>query len=106
PHPPLGRPQGAPKLLADNLRQGRAGVLSDLHFAGVDCDGAVLADVQPGADLLRRGWTRSAPAASSLFLRACLRDHRDDDNTASQQLEKLAAVEVESIRGTCQQLVA
>ena len=38
-----------------DLRKRGADVLADLHLAGIDRDQAVLADVQPGADFLRRG---------------------------------------------------
>ena len=41
------------QFLGDDLRERGADVLADLDLAGVDGDRAVLADVQPGADLLR-----------------------------------------------------
>ena len=42
---------GDAQFLGDDLRERRADVLADLDLAGVDGDRAVLADVEPGADL-------------------------------------------------------
>src|SRR5437879_6204441 len=54
-----GRDRGS-QLLRHDLGEGGADVLPHLYLARVDSDLAVLADVQPGADILRSARTSAA----------------------------------------------
>jgi hypothetical protein len=103
------------QLLGDDLRQRRPGVLSHLHFAGVHGDGAVLADVEPGADLLGRrrvpapAAAAASPAAPGFLLghgrRKIRRDDARDQDPAAQRPQKPAAVQAETVRRLGGQLV-
>ena len=99
------------ELLGDGLGQRGPDVLADLGLAGVDRDPAVLADVQPGADVLGRGTAAEAaapPAAGLLRLRfgGIPIQQVEDEESAAHRLEEVAAIELEPVGRALAQLVA
>ena len=76
---------GDAQLLGHRLRERRADVLADLDLAGVDGDRAVLADVQPGADLLRASRRRRRRAAAGLLGARPVGRASSDDEAAAER---------------------
>ena len=99
------------QLLGDGLGQRGADVLADLGLAGEDRDLAVLADVQPGADVLGRGAAAEPPppTAAGLLRRGfggVPVQQVEDEDAAAQRLQEVAAVELEPVGRALAQLVA
>src|SRR5262249_33603040 len=92
------------KLFRDGLSQGSADVLADFHFSGVNADCSVLADVQPGADLLRQ--RIAASRGVSGLLRTAAPEDREHDQPGSGQFEKVAATEIKMIGRRGREFVA
>ena len=86
----------------------RADVLADFGLAGVDGDLAVLADVQPGADVLRHGLAAASAAPAAAAGRLCFGvvEQVEDQDAAAQRLQEVAPVELELISRLLAQLVA
>src|SRR5262249_9230135 len=89
------------ELLGHGLGQGRADVLPDFRLARVDRDPAVLADMQPGADVLGQGRssTAAAPAPAPGWLRrgGPLFQQGQDEDPSSPRLQETATIQVEPI---------
>ena len=81
---------GGVQLFGGCLGERGAGVLADFHFAGVDGDGAVLGDVQPGADLFRHALVHAAPDAAAGFLGVTIVGNQNDDDAAADQGKEFA----------------
>ena len=92
---------GDVQLLGDGLGQRGPDVLADLGLAGVDRDLAVLADVQPGADVLRArtAAAAAAPTPAARLLRLGVVgvpiQQVEDEDAAAHRLEEVAAIELE-----------
>src|SRR5206468_11346444 len=89
--------EGHPQLLRHDLGQLGADVLAELDLAGEDGDGAVLSDVQPGADL--------SGEVSRLLSGRSLRDE-EDEQAGAQELEEAAPLQLEAVGGPFEELVA
>ncbi len=99
------------ELLGDGLCEGGPDVLPDLGFAGVHRDPAVLADVQPGTDVLGCGTAAEAaapPPARLLRLRfgGVPVQQVEDEESAAHRLEEVAAIDLEPVGGSLSQLIA
>jgi hypothetical protein len=87
------------------LRKRRTDVLPDFDLAGVNGNGAILADVKPRSDVLGAAATAAATTSTAGFLRKRALDEEHDYNACANRFEKIAATDSESIRGPRIQLV-
>ena len=75
----------------------RAGILADFHFAGVDGDGAVFGDVQPGGELRGPG-VASKTLGTARFLRQGVAvKNEQKQNAPAQHFEEITPLEIEAI---------
>jgi hypothetical protein len=102
-----GETVSAAQLIRDGLGQRGPDILADFDLAREDGDLPVRTDVQPRADFVLHRFTAGDRSAT---VKRCERDqvtsqdgHR---NAAPHEAEEVAAVEVESVRGRREQLVA
>jgi hypothetical protein len=95
------------QLLRDHLGQGRADVLADLDLAGEGRHRAVLADVQPGPDLLgqRPPWGTLPPLRGRL-LGGGLTQQQGHDDAAAGEPEEAPPAQLEAGPGILEELIA
>ena len=113
-HDHVDRLDGRVQLLGDGLAQGCPDVLSDFRLARIDGDLAVLADVQPGADIpgCRLAAPAAAPALPTAAGRLCLGligvpiQQGEDEDAPAHRLQEAATIQVEMVRRTFEELVA
>ncbi len=101
------------QLLGDDLAQRRPNVLAHLRLSRVDRDLAILADVQPGAEVVRRGLAAetsaaTTPSAGRLRLRdiSISIDQAEDENASAHRFQEAATIQVEAVCRTFKELVA
>src|SRR6266576_1451881 len=85
------------KLFCYSLAQGSPYVLAHLHLSGVNRHLAVLADMQPGINLLWKRFSAPLSAAPRLLCDNRGLQDRHDHNTRPQKFEEVAAVEIEPV---------
>src|SRR5262249_52896674 len=107
-HHEADRIDGRTQLFGYDLCQGRTDVLPDFRLAGVDGNDAVLADVQPGRQVLRRrvAEAAAAPGAGFPLLRREGSGRNEQQDAATENLEEVSSFEIETVTRRFAELVA